>query len=213
MTFVLEVIGTITFAFAGAFVAIDYDLDWLGIVLMGCCTACGGGMTRDIIIGNTPPMLFRNPIYVSMAVVVAFITMAIYRPLMKSKYKETILFTINVFDAIGLAVFTVVGMNTAASVGFRENAFLVCFCGVMSAVGGGLLRDIMVNRTPIILSKDIYATAAIAGSIVYHFAWIMIGQTRGAYISMIVIFRIRIWAMKNKKNLPYVSKEDLEVEE
>ena len=67
MTFILEVIGTVTFAFAGAFVAIDYDLDWLGIILMAACTACGGGMTRDIIIGNTPPMLFRNPIYVSMA--------------------------------------------------------------------------------------------------------------------------------------------------
>ncbi len=213
MTFILEVIGTVTFAFAGAFVAIDYDLDWLGIILMAACTACGGGMTRDIIIGNTPPMLFRNPIYVSMAVVVAFITMAIYRPLVKSKYKESILFTINTFDAIGLAVFTVVGMNTAVSVGYADNSFLVCFCGVLSAVGGGLLRDIMVNRTPIILSKDIYATAAIIGSIVYHFAWKMIGQTPGAYISMIVIFLIRMWAMKNKKNLPYVSKENLEVEE
>ncbi|MEG1782846.1 MAG: TRIC cation channel family protein, partial [Oscillospiraceae bacterium] len=63
MTFILEVIGTVTFAFAGALVAIDNDLDWLGINLMAVCTACGGGMTRDIILGNTPPMMFRNPVY------------------------------------------------------------------------------------------------------------------------------------------------------
>ena len=213
MTFVLEVIGTVTFAFAGAFVAIDYDLDWLGIVLMAACTACGGGMTRDIIIGNTPPMLFRNPIYVSMAVVVAFLTMAIYRPLVKSKYKDSILFIINTFDAIGLAIFTVVGMNTAVNAGYAENSFLVCFCGVLSAVGGGLLRDVMVNRKPIVLSQEIYATAAIIGSLVYHFAWKYIGQTVGASIALIVIFLIRMWAMKNKMNLPYVSKENLEVEE
>ena len=74
IVFILEVIGTVTFAFSGAYVAINQDLDWLGIMLMACCTACGGGMTRDVIIDNTPANLFKNPTYVAMAAVVAFIT-------------------------------------------------------------------------------------------------------------------------------------------
>ena len=83
VVFILEVIGTVTFAFSGAYVAINQDLDWLGIMLMACCTACGGGMTRDVIIDNTPANLFKNPTYVAMAAVVAFITIAIYKPLMQ----------------------------------------------------------------------------------------------------------------------------------
>lgn len=207
MTFILEVIGTVTFAFSGAFVAIDYDLDWLGIIVLAVTTACGGGMTRDIILGNTPPMMFRNPIYVVMAVVVAFLTMAIYKPLVKSRYKNDILFIINTLDAIGLAIFTIVGMNTASSVGFAENGFLVCFVGVLSAVGGGLLRDIMANRTPVVLSKEIYATASLAGALLYYFSWGYMDNAVGAGISMAIIFIIRMWALKNNKNLPYVKKD------
>lgn len=206
MTFILEVIGTVTFAFAGAFVAIDYDLDWLGITLMAVTTACGGGMTRDIILGNTPPMMFRNPVYVAMAVVFAFATMAIYKPLVKSKYKDDILFIINTLDAVGLAIFTIVGMQTAVNVGFADNMFLVCFVGVLSAVGGGLLRDVMVNRTPVVLAKEIYATASLAGSIVYYMSWGHMDDVVGSTIAMVLIFGIRMWSLKYNKNLPYVKK-------
>ena len=187
MTFILEVIGTVTFAFAGAFVAIDYDLDWLGITLMAVTTACGGGMTRDIILGNTPPMMFRNPVYVAMAVVFAFVTMA-------------------TLDAVGLAIFTIVGMQTAVNVGFADNMFLVCFVGVLSAVGGGLLRDVMVNRTPVVLAKEIYATASLAGSIVYYMSWGYMDDVVGSTIAMLLIFGIRMWSLKYDKNLPYVKK-------
>ncbi len=206
VTFILEVIGTVTFAFSGAHVAIEHDLDWLGIVLMAATTACGGGMTRDIILGNTPPMMFRNPIYVGMAVVVAFITMAIYGPLMKSKYRDKILFAINTLDAVGLAIFTIVGMQTAVNVGFKDNMFLVCFVGVLSAVGGGLLRDVMVNRTPIVLSKEIYAMASLPGAIFYYISWNFLPDWAGTTLAILIIFGIRMWALKNNKNLPYVQK-------
>ena len=78
MTFLLEMIGTVAFAFAGALVAIDNDLDLFGINLMAVMTACGGGMTRDLLLGNTPPMMFRNPVYVLSAVATAFLTFVIY---------------------------------------------------------------------------------------------------------------------------------------
>lgn len=204
--FILEVIGTVTFAFSGAYVAINQDLDWLGIVLMAVCTACGGGMTRDVIIDNTPANLFKNPTYVIMAVAVAFITIAIYKPLMKHEKRKKIMFTIDTLDAVGLAIFTVVGMQVAIGQGFADNAFLVCFCGVLSAVGGGLLRDIMVNRTPIVLSKEIYATASIPGAIFYYFTPAIIGEVPSALTTLVIIFAIRMWSIINKKNLPMVEK-------
>ena len=120
VVFILEVIGTVTFAFSGAYVAINQDLDWLGIMLMACCTACGGGMTRDVIIDNTPANLFKNPTYVAMAAVVAFITIAIYKPLMQHEKRKTIMFVIDSLDAVGLAIFTVVGMQVAIGQGFGE---------------------------------------------------------------------------------------------
>lgn len=206
IVFILEVIGTVTFAFSGAYVAINQDLDWLGIMLMACCTACGGGMTRDIIIDNTPANLFKNPTYVAMAAVVAFITIAIYKPLMQHEKRKTIMFVIDTLDAVGLAIFTVVGMQVAIGQGFADNAFLVCFCGALSAVGGGLLRDIMVNRTPLVLSKEIYATATIPGALLYYYLPGMIGELSACVIALIVIFAIRMWAIVNKKNLPMVEK-------
>ncbi len=206
IVFILEVIGTVTFAFSGAYVAINQDLDWLGIMLMAVCTACGGGMTRDVIIDNTPANLFKNPTYVIMAVVVAFITIAIYKPLMEHRNRKQIMFIIDTLDAVGLAIFTVVGMQVAQGQGFGENAFLVCFCGVLSAVGGGLLRDIMVNRTPLVLSKEIYATASIPGAIFYYFTRPLIGEVPSVVITLIIIFAIREWAIINHKNLPQVEK-------
>ena len=210
MTFFLEVIGTVTFAFSGAYVAINHDLDWLGIVLMACTTACGGGMTRDVILDNTPPSLFRNPIYIIMAVAVAFITIFCYEALAKSTNREKILFVINTLDAVGLAIFTVVGMQVANNCGYGENMFLVCFCGVLSAVGGGLLRDVMVNRTPIVLSKEIYATAAIPGALIYYYTPEYIGEITSITISLLVIFGIRMWAIIKNKNLPMVEKIEME---
>ena len=204
--FILEVIGTVTFAFSGAYVAINQDLDWLGIVLMGVCTACGGGMTRDVILNNTPANLFKNPTYVIMAVVTAFVTIAMYKYLMTHTKRKKIMFIIDTLDAVGLAIFTVVGMQVAQGQGFGENAFLVCFCGVLSAVGGGLLRDIMVNRTPLVLSKEIYATASLPGAIFYYYMPSVIGEVPAALITLVIIFAIREWSIINKKNLPMVEK-------
>ena len=207
MTFILEVIGTVVFAFAGALVAIEHDLDWFGINCMAVVTATGGGMTRDIILGNTPPMMFRNPTYVIIAVVSAFITIAIYKPLSRSKYKDNILLIINTLDAVGLAIFTIVGMQIASNVGFTDNAFLVCFVGVLSAVGGGLLRDIMVNRTPVILQREVYATASMIGSVLFFFTWGFMPEPIGAAISMLFIFGVRMWAIIKNVKLPYVKKD------
>ncbi len=206
MTFILELIGTVTFAFAGAMIAIENDLDFFGINCAAVATATGGGMTRDLILGNTPPMLFRDPTFFTIALISAFLTIGIYKPLTESKYKDNILLIINTLDAIGLAIFTVVGMQLARNLGFGDNGFLVCFVGALSAVGGGLLRDIMINRTPTILHKEIYATASIIGSIVYYITWNIPNEIIATGIPMLLIFVIRMWSIIKGANLPHVKR-------
>lgn len=206
LTFVLDIIGAITFAFSGAYVAINHDMDWLGIVIMACTTACGGGVTRDILLGNTPANMFKDPTDVTIAMVVAFITIAIYKPLMNSKFKKDYLFLINTFDAMGLAIFVVVGSNVARQLGHADNMFLVCFCGCLTGVGGGMWRDVMVNRVPMIFSKEIYATAALAGSLFYYLAYDILGEVISMSITLVIIFGVRMWAVITGKNLPVVEK-------
>ena len=206
MTFFLEVIGTIAFAFAGALVAIDNDFDWFGILCMAGITACGGGMTRDIILGNTPPMMFRNPIYITIAVITGLLTVLIYNKFIQSRYKDKILDMISILDAIGLAIFTIVGMDLAIQLG-HTTAFLVCSMGTITAVGGGLLRDIMVNVKPLILTKEIYATAAIVGSVIYYYSMLFIPQGIAAAIALIIIFGLRMWTIIKHINLPVVEKK------
>lgn len=207
MTFFLEVIGTIAFAFAGALVAIDNDLDLFGIECMAVMTACGGGMTRDIILGNTPPMMFRNPVYVSMAVVTGFLTVIIYHKFIQSRYKERILDMISILDAAGLAIFTIVGMDLAMQLGYN-GAFLICSMGVLTAVGGGLLRDIMVNVKPVILTKEVYATASMIGSVFYYFVLkTSLHPLVTTIIALVIIFGLRMWTIIKHINLPVVEKK------
>ena len=207
MTFFLEIIGTIAFAFAGALVAIDNNLDLFGIECMAVMTACGGGMTRDIILGNTPPMMFRNPVYVTVAVLTGFLTVIIYNKFIQSRYKDRILDMISILDAAGLAIFTTVGMDLAMQLGF-SGAFLVCSMGVLTAVGGGLLRDIMVNVKPVILTKEIYATASMIGSVFYYFALqTAIPVIITTIISLVIIFGLRMWTIIKHINLPVVEKK------
>ena len=207
MTFFLEVIGTIAFAFAGALVAIDNDLDLFGIECMAVMTACGGGMTRDIILGNTPPMMFRNPVYVTMAVATGFLTVIIYNKFIQSKYKERILDIISILDAAGLAIFTIVGMDLAIQLGY-SGAFLICSMGVLTAVGGGLLRDTMVNVKPVILTKEVYATASMIGSVFYYFVLkTSLPHLATTIIALVIIFGLRMWTIIKNINLPVVEKK------
>ena len=207
MTFFLEVIGTIAFAFAGALVAIDNDLDLFGIECMAVMTACGGGMTRDIILGNTPPMMFRNPVYVTMAVATGFLTVIIYNKFIQSKYKERILDIISILDAAGLAIFTIVGMDLAIQLGY-SGAFLICSMGVLTAVGGGLLRDTMVSVKPVILTKEVYATASMIGSVFYYFVLkTSLPHLATTIIALVIIFGLRMWTIIKNINLPVVEKK------
>ena len=168
--FIVEIIGTIAFASSGAMVAVRKRLDLFGIIVLGVITAVGGGMLRDLMIGNIPPNMFRNPVYVLAAfltVLVLFLLFRCWPFLLGSRYIEGYEKIMNILDAIGLGAFTVIGIDTGVEAGYGDYHFLIIFLGVITGIGGGILRDIMAGETPYVLKKHIYACASIAGACLY----------------------------------------------
>lgn len=205
MFFLIEMIGTIAFASSGAMVAIKKELDLLGVVVLGVITAVGGGMLRDIILGETPPALFRNPVYVAASfftVLVLFTVVRINQDLLEGHSIEVYEKIMNVFDAVGLGAFTVTGVNTAVSAGYGDYLFLSAFLGVLTGVGGGVLRDMMAGQAPYILRKHFYACASIIGAVCYVFLRRRGSTDLAAVISACLVVLIRILATRYCWNLP-----------
>lgn len=169
MIFILELIGTIAFAFSGCMVANSKRMDIFGVWVLGTVTAVGGGAVRDVLLGQFPPNMFRDGVYVAAATatVVFWLWMAAKKGALPRRHFHQLTQVMDISDSIGLGVFAVVGSQTAIRCGYGGNWFLVIFVGVLTGVGGGLMRDVMANMMPMIFRKRIYASAAMAGSIVY----------------------------------------------
>lgn len=164
-----EIIGTIAFAASGAMLAIDRGLDLFGVIFLGVITACGGGILRDIILGIFPPSAFRNSVFVLVAAITSVIVF-LFAYLKGTKYWsgwEKIDHDINLLDAIGLGVFSVVGAKVGMEQGFADNYFLCVMMGMSTGVGGGILRDLLSRTIPAVLHKRIYAVASIVGAAIY----------------------------------------------
>ena len=205
-----DFIGTVAFAISGALVGIHKKMDIFGVNVLAVTTACGGGMIRDLIIGCIPPKMFRNPVFVLVAVVVAnvvFLLCYLHRHMPKkmARFYDAMLFW---FDSVGLAAFTVDGVMAGVRAGHGSNAFLICFLGFMTAVGGGALRDVMANQMPDIFRKHIYAVAAIAGAILMTVLLRCLGSESTAMIAgFLLVLVLRKLAAHFRWNLPKVSEE------
>ena len=213
---IIELIGIIAFAISGAIVGIKKRFDIFGIIVLGVITAVGGGALRDIILGILPPAMFKNYIYILVAFltsVIAFGAGAVARVKFK-KNKEFFKDMVNFFDAIGLGVFAVTGTNTAIVNGFSDNAFLAIFVGVITGIGGGMLRDILAGKVPFVLYKDIYASAAIVGAIIYYYMYILKFSPILAVTSAILItILIRLLAPFYHLSLPRIRRIKVEDED
>ena len=203
--FVLELIGAAAFAVSGAMVAIEKKADIFGVLFLAVTTALGGGVIRDVLIGRIPPVMFVSYWYLLISVVAA-LAVFIDAYLRSEKYKlhlDKLDAVNNVFDAIGLAVFTVSGMNAAMPV--SDNVILVLFVGMCTGVGGGMLRDVMTNTMPKVLRKRVYAVASlICGGLYYVMHVLDINQLLSVGCGMLVIFALRLFATIYKWNLPSV---------
>lgn len=203
-----DLVGTIAFAISGAFVGIRKDMDIFGVNVLAITTACGGGMMRDILIGNVPPRMFQNPVFVIVAAVVANIVflLAYLHSRMPRKIAPVYDRTLFWFDTLGLAAFTVDGVMMGVDGGFYDNPFLLCFLGFMTGVGGGALRDIMANQTPDIFRKHIYAVASIAGGILMVIIYALTESQQSAMIcGFLLVLILRFLAAHFHWNLPKVS--------
>ena len=203
--FIIEIIGTVAFASSGALVAIKQRLDLLGVVVLGVTTAVGGGMLRDIILGIVPPSLFMNPVYVYTAFLTAmvlFILVWLNQQILESRYISAYEKMMNLFDAIGLGAFTVTGINTAGTAGYGEYHFLSIFLGVLTGVGGGILRDMLAGQSPYILRKHVYASASIAGAVCYVCLNGWLSRDASMILSAILVVLIRLLATRYDWNLP-----------
>ncbi|THV42656.1 trimeric intracellular cation channel family protein [Glycomyces buryatensis] len=189
MSLVAELVGTAVFAASGASAAIGKRLDMFGIVVIGVITALGGGMLRDILIG-APPLVLTDWRYPTVAMFAAGVVFWIHPTL--SRVRMTML----VLDAAGLALFTVVG--TAKGLDYGFSPYAACIVGVLSGVGGGLLRDLLTQEIPAVLRSDFYALAATIGAIVEVVGqrWeSQIGSATLTTIAVATIFVVRLVAI------------------
>lgn len=205
MIFIMEMIGTVAFAVSGGMVAIRKNLDLLGILVLGVTTACGGGLIRDLVIGIHPPIMFLKSVYVTVAVISDMLLFAIVKcfrssmEFLNSKFYER---TLNLMDAIGLGVFTVVGVNAAIRLKLDSYVFLKIFLGVITGVGGGIIRDMMVIQVPAVLRKHVYACASIAGAVCYVLLYDAITAGPAMILSTLLVIAIRLLARHYEWNLP-----------
>lgn len=198
---ILELIGTLSFAVSGAMTALKKHMDIFGVCVLGLVTACGGGLLRDVVMGNLPPVMFRDPIYAVAAILCSAI---VFLPFVRRKLlKEDHLYEIIMLwsDALGLGFFTAIGISTAMHAGYTSRFFAV-FLGVITGVGGGVLRDVLAGQPPYIFVKHFYACAAILGAIACVLLWPLIGEHGSVIVCCGLILVLRILAARFRWSLP-----------
>lgn len=200
---ITEILGTIAFSISGAMVAIRKRMDILGVIVLGVVTATGGGMIRDVLLGNTPPMAFRDSSYVAWATITAVIVFILVDRQWYEKSPQWLDAFLNVVDAIGLGIFAVMGVRAAIYNGYGDNGFLSIFVGVLTGVGGGLLRDMMAGEVPKIFRKRIYAVAALLGAMVYYYtAEKLFSEAAAIVVGSLLVVCVRLLATHFQWNLP-----------
>lgn len=199
---IIELLGTLAFSASGAMTGIKKNMDIFGVCILALTTAVGGGVIRDLILGNTPPATFQNPIYAAVALVTALVLFLpkVRRLLMRN----TALFDRCMFwmDTAGLGIFTVIGIRMAYAYVPRATVFLLVFVGVITGVGGGVLRDIMAGDTPYIFVKHVYASASLAGALVCGLLWHYLGEMLSMLLGVGLVMLIRVLSAHFRWNLP-----------
>ena len=207
--FITEMIGTVAFAISGAMIAIERKLDLFGVLFLGATTAIGGGIVRDVLLGQVPPRAFLNYVYMLTAVISAAVIFLL--SYLNTKQENPAPFLndglLNFFDAAGLGIFSVIGVQNTINAGFGDNAFFCIFLGMLTGVGGGMIRDVLSQTTPAVLRKHIYALASIAGSVCYY--WLhRYNDGAAIVVTTVLVIIIRMMASHYKWTLPRVPLSD-----
>ena len=195
-TYVIDLAGTFVFAISGALAAEEKDFDLVGVFILAMVTAIGGGTLRDVLIGSTPVgwMLDLNYLYT----ILAAIPVTYYFKKSLLRFKRGFF----LFDTIGIGLFTILGIEKTLGVGLPQ--VIALMMGVVSATFGGVIRDVLSNEVPLIFRKEIYASACLAGGLVY----LGIGALGDwpqivLLIPIVVVIIIRIWSVRRAWALPF----------
>lgn len=206
--FVIEMLGTVAFTVSGVLVARERKMDLFGALVLGGVTAVGGGAIRDLLLGYVPPQMFLKPVYVTTSAVVSLLVFLYFllqedrkHPIRSEFYGKIF----NMSDSFGLSVFAVSGSETAIRCGYGDKMFLTIFVGILTAVGGGVLRDILAGQMPLIMRKRVYAVAAAAGALVFYCLCVImrVDKTASTVISIFSTVLIRSLAIHYRWNLPH----------
>lgn len=198
---ILESVGVFAFAMSGAYVAIQKDMDLFGIYTLAIITAMGGGITRDVVMGRGMPVFFTS--YRSLVIILVATTLVIF---LKNYHKW--IFVITIMDAVGLAVFT--ADTCVKAIASRYNLLAFLFVAVITAVGGGVIRDVLCSRVPVILRKEIYATASLTGALLFWVLHGFFGELATCYICIAVIVVFRLASVYFRFNLPKIKQKAAE---
>nr|WP_294895180.1 trimeric intracellular cation channel family protein [uncultured Pedobacter sp.] len=194
---VITICGTFSFAVSGAFAAMQKRLDAFGVLIVAFVTAVGGGTLRDLLLGATPVFWLKDTTYVLLSIITAIIAMIFWKRI------KTLKITLFLFDSLGLGFFTILGVQKGLN--YDLSPAICIALGTVTGCFGGIARDILINNIPLIFRKEIYATACILGGLVFlilrNFG---IDDAVVKVTSVVVVFLIRIIAVKYKLSLPRI---------
>jgi len=191
-----DIAGTLVFAVEGAMAAVNGNLDLIGIMTLAFCTALGGGIIRDTLLGALPPASLRDwrypTIVLSAAVLVFFLHAGV---------RAVPILYIQVLDAAGLAIFAIAGTEKALL--HKMNPLVAVLLGTVTGVGGGTIRDVLLNQVPTVLRFEVYASAALLGSICMIFATkVRVPSTWAATLGGALCFLLRVVSLLRHWNVP-----------
>jgi len=199
---IFELAGTIAFAISGAMVGLKKRMDLFGIIILGVTTAVGGGVIRDLVLGRTPPATFQDPIY---ALVAIGSSVAVVFPAVRSQSDKRRVVSdrlMLVMDSVGLGIFTAVGIKAAYTTSDTHNWFLLLFVGVITGIGGGIVRDVLAGNIPEVFARHFYACASLIGAVVCIISWDSFGETLAMFIGSGVCVILRFLAVRYHWQLP-----------
>jgi uncharacterized membrane protein YeiH len=193
--YALDLIGTFAFAVSGALAGVSKKMDLYGVAVLGMVTAVGGGTLRDMLIGKTPPFIFIDYNYLGLAIIASLLVFYFHRLVQKGQRLLLLM------DALGLSTFTVIGISVALEyhIGYPGAVLL----GIMTATAGGMVRDLLRREIPLVLTREIYASACLVGGLLFCLLD-MAGFYRVAtlMIAGVAVFLIRCFAIYKKWQLP-----------
>ena len=201
--FIFETIGVIAFSISGALTAMKKEMDIFGACVLGMTTAIGGGIIRDLILGIHPPTAFTNPTH---ALIGFLVPALMYLPAIQKFFtrnqNKTYDFCLMLADSVGLGVFTVIGVNACFQVISQPNFFTVIFLGVITGVGGGILRDVMSLNLPKVFVKHFYACASVLGALTTFIARLFLDALVASILGAVVVITLRLLASSLRWKLP-----------